>query len=104
MSLRNATRYVGLYRIGVSPNSRRGLRQQLNGFITQVNDIIKAAAKDLEHMRGIFVDGLEGAYKAHRYCETGHTNQQMVDYEIWFWSMYAHIDTSSEGPGGPKNP
>ncbi|RYO90591.1 hypothetical protein DL766_003822 [Monosporascus sp. MC13-8B] len=28
----------------------------------------------------------------------------MVDYETWFWSMYVHIDTPSEGPGDPNNP
>ncbi|RYP22868.1 hypothetical protein DL765_001464 [Monosporascus sp. GIB2] len=80
------------------------LRQQLNRLTTQVNAVIKAAAEDLERMGVIFVEGLEDAYNGHRFCEPGHTNQQMVDYETWFWSQYAPIDTPSEGPGDPNNP
>ncbi|RYP58959.1 hypothetical protein DL769_008738 [Monosporascus sp. CRB-8-3] len=80
------------------------LRQQLNRLTTQVNAVIKAAAEDLERMGVIFVEGLENAYNGHRFCEPGHTNQQMVDYETWFWSQYAPINTPSEGPGDPNNP
>ncbi|KAM4066417.1 GDSL-like lipase/Acylhydrolase family protein [Hirsutella rhossiliensis] len=85
------------------PKLTTQLRRQLNGLTTKVNELIKAAAKELEPMGVIFVDGLEDAYKGHRYCEPGHTNQEMVDYDTWFWSSYAHVNTPSEGPGDPHN-
>lgn len=28
----------------------------------------------------------------------------MIDYDTWFWSSYAHSQTTSEGPGDPENP
>jgi hypothetical protein len=55
----------------------------------------------------IYVDGLEEKYQGHRYCEPGHTtnnNGKMIDYDTWFWSVYAHYSTPSEGPADPNNP
>lgn len=89
---------------GNEPKLTTQLRKQLNDLTRQVNAEIKAAAADLERMGVIFVDGLEEVYNGHRYCEPGHTNQEMVDYETWFWSQYAHFNTPSEGPGDPNHP
>lgn len=85
------------------PKLTRKLRKQLNDLTRNVNKVIKDAANDLERMGVIFVDGLEKAYEGHRYCEPGHTSQEMVDYETWFWTMYSKIQSPSEGPGDPNN-
>ena len=78
------------------------LRTQLNGLVTRVNSAIEAAAHELENMGVIYFDGLEIEYQGHRYCEPGHTDQQMIDYDTWFWSSFAPIQTTSEGPGDPN--
>ena len=78
------------------------LRTQLNGLVTRVNSAIQAAAHELENMGVIYFDGLEDEYDGHRYCEPGHTDQEMIDYDTWFWSSYAPVQTTSEGPGDPN--
>jgi hypothetical protein len=79
------------------------LRIIFNGLVARVNQLIQDAAQELETMGIIYVDGLERAYDGHRYCEPGHTSQQMIDYETWFWSPFADdITTCSNGPGDPE--
>jgi hypothetical protein len=80
------------------------LRRQLNALTTAVNSEIRKAAQDLAGMGVFFVEGLEDIYNGHRYCEPGHTDANMVDYETWFWSPNAHLHTNSEGPGDPNTP
>ena len=87
-----------------TPKLTTDLRKKLNDLTTQVNKAVKSAAEDLKSMGIIFVDGLEDVYKGHRFCEPGHTDQQMIDYDTWFWSLQSHQNTLSEGPGDPKNP
>lgn len=87
-----------------TPNLTTDLRAQLNGLTLRVNEVVKNAAQDLRGMGVIYIDGLESSYEHHRYCEPGHTNPQMIDYDTWFWSSYAHSQTTSEGPGDPENP
>ena len=87
-----------------TPKLTTDLRAQLNGLTLRVNEVIKNAAQDLQEMGVIYIDGLESSYEHHRYCEPGHTNQQMIDYDTWFWSSYANSQTTSEGPGDPNNP
>ncbi|KAK3314056.1 SGNH hydrolase-type esterase domain-containing protein [Apodospora peruviana] len=72
------------------------LRKKLNHFVDEVNDIIKAAADELSKIGVIFVDGLQEAYNGHRYCEPGHTFQEMTDAETWFWSRYSKTDSDAE--------
>lgn len=87
-----------------TPKLTTDLRAQLNGLTLRVNEVIKNAAQDLQGMGVIYIDGLESDYENHRFCEPGHTDSQMVDYDTWFWSSYAHYSTPSEGPGDPENP
>lgn len=84
------------------PKLTTGLRKRLNDFTRQVNDEIKKAAKDLERLGAVYVEGLEEEYNGHRYCEPGHTSQEMVDYDTWFWTHYSAQSSSSEGPGDPN--
>jgi len=88
------------------PKLKTELRKQLNDLTKSVNGEIKKAAGDLASMGVIFVEGLDDAYKKHRYCEpeTTHDDGVMVDYDTWFWSPYAHFNTKSQGPGDPENP
>jgi hypothetical protein len=93
---------------GVYPWSKAklttSLRQQLNALTTAVNSEIRKAAHDLAGMGVFFVEGLEETYSGHRYCEPGHTDSSMADYETWFWSPHAHFQSTSEGPGDPNTP
>jgi hypothetical protein len=84
------------------PKLTTDLRKQLNDKTRQINDQIKSATKDLERMGVIFIDGLDEAYKNHRFCESRHTEYPMIDYETWFWSPYNKFNTPSEGPGDPN--
>lgn len=86
------------------PTFTTQLREQLNSLTRQVNDVIRAAAQDLERMGVIFVDGLEEVYNGHRYCEPGLTDQKMVSYHTWFWSPDSKMTPPSEGPDDPNNP
>lgn len=86
------------------PKLTTTLRKQLNALTTAVNAEIKKAAQDLERMGVFFVEGLEEIYDGHRYCEPGHTNPRMIDYETWFWSPESAFQTPSEGPGDPETP
>ncbi|OCK98794.1 uncharacterized protein K441DRAFT_654161 [Cenococcum geophilum 1.58] len=87
-----------------TPKLTTDLRKQLNGLTRSVNAELKAAAQDLERMGVILIEGLDDLYNNHRYCESRHTTYEMVDYDTWFWSPYAHFNTPSEGPGDPNNP
>lgn len=87
-----------------TPKLTTDLRKQLNDLTRSVNAELKAAAEDLKRMGVILIEGLEDLYKDHRYCEDRHKTREMIDYETWFWSPYAHFNTPSEGPGDPNNP
>lgn len=87
-----------------TPKLDTNLRKQLNSMTKQVNEQMKLAIGDLSSMGVIFVEGLEEAYEGHRFCESRHTTYDMIDYDTWFWSLYAHFNTPSEGPGDPQNP
>ena len=87
-----------------TPKLTTDLRKQLNGLTRSVNAELKAAAQDLERMGVILIEGLDDFYNNHRYCESRHTTYEMVDYDTWFWSPYAHFGTPSEGPGDPNSP
>ncbi len=87
-----------------TPKLTTALRKRFNDLTSGVNNAVKKAAQDLGSMGVIFVDGLEDVYKGHRFCEPEHTDQNMIDYDTWFWSQYAHQNTVSEGPGDPENP
>ncbi|KAM7215674.1 SGNH hydrolase-type esterase domain containing protein [Rhypophila decipiens] len=76
------------------------LRKRLNQLVEEVNTLIKDAASDLGRMGVIFVDGLQREYDGHRYCEPGHTSQEMTDAEVWFWSRYSKTDSDQEDVGG----
>ena len=86
------------------PKLTTDLRRRLNDLTTQVNQVIKLAAEDLQRMGVIYIDGLEDTYRGHRFCEPGHTDQQMIDFDTWFWAQDSHTNTVSEGPGDPQNP
>lgn len=86
------------------PKLRMPLRRRLNDLAVRVSEQIRLAAQDLERMGVIFVPGPDHEYDGHRYCEPGHTDQKMVDYETWFWSPSSKLETASEGPGDPNEP
>jgi hypothetical protein len=81
---------------------------RLDGYWDRVDPfrvrVLRKAAKDLEAMGVDFVEGLDEDYDGHRYCEPSRMSSQMVDYNTWFWSPYAHFQTTSEGPGDPNSP
>ncbi|KAL9106463.1 MAG: hypothetical protein Q9227_008494 [Pyrenula ochraceoflavens] len=87
-----------------TPKLTTDLRKQLNDLTVAVNGELKKAADDLKSMGVILIDDLEDSYKNHRYCEDRHKTYEMIDYDTWFWSPYAHFNTPSEGPGDPNNP
>ncbi len=87
-----------------TPKLTTDLRKQLNALTRSFNAELKKAAKDLKPMGVILIEGLEDLYQNHRYCEERHKTYEMVDYDTWFWSSYAHFNTPSEGPGDPRNP
>jgi len=76
------------------------LRKRLNRLVDEVNDIIKVSAEELGRMGVIFVDGLQEAYNGHRYCEPGHTFQEMTDAETWFWTRYSNVASDAEDQKG----
>lgn len=85
-----------------TPKLSLALRQQLNDMVLKVNAAIKAAAEDLRRMGVIYVEGIQDAYNGHRYCEPG-ASHDMTEYNVWFWTVYAPINTPSEGAGDPNN-
>lgn len=85
-----------------TPKLDKPLRERLNDLTLKVNKVIKDAAKDLERMGVIFIEGLQDTYKGHRYCEPG-ANKEQTEAKVWFWSPYAHFNTPSEGAGDPNN-
>ncbi|GFF45912.1 zinc-regulated transporter 1 [Aspergillus udagawae] len=58
------------------PRLTQALRKEQNDKSRKVNEVIKAAARDLETMGVMHVEGLQDAYKGHRYCEAGATKEQ----------------------------
>lgn len=85
------------------PKLTTKLRKQLNAMTVAVNGELKKAAQDLKTMGIILIEDLDSLYTNHRYCESRHTTREMIDYDTWFWSQYAQQDTTSEGPGDPKD-
>ena len=86
------------------PKLTRDLRKQLNGFARAVNDVIKAAVKDLEYQGAIMVEDMNNAYDGHRFCEDRHKDNQMTEYLTQFWSPYSNIFDTGEGLGDPSYP
>lgn len=86
------------------PLLTQDLRRRLNDLTTKVNGLIKKAAEQLSGFGVIFVEGLEQEYNGHRFCDQGHTDPNMIDWDTWFWSPYHRQNTVSEGPGDPNNP
>lgn len=87
--------------ISNQPKLTKELREKLNDFTRKVNKVIKDAAKNLEQMGVIYVEGLQDKYKGHRYCEPG-ANLEQTEAKVWFWTHGAHFNTPSEGPGDPN--
>ena len=64
------------------PKFTLGLRQKLNDKVPQVNAAIKAAAEDLKRMGVIYVEGIQGAYDGHRYCEPGASQDKQISRSV----------------------
>ncbi|KAI9711826.1 MAG: hypothetical protein M1820_001971 [Bogoriella megaspora] len=65
----------------------RDLRKRMNDLVDQLNDVIKSVAGELAASGVIYVEGHQGAYGSHRYCEPAPSNYHWseVGAQTWFW-------------------
>ncbi|KAL9077076.1 MAG: hypothetical protein Q9157_003499, partial [Trypethelium eluteriae] len=65
----------------------RDVRRQMNGLVDQVNGVISNVATELAASGVIYVDGFQGAYGGHRYCEPASQDYltKPIGAQTWFW-------------------
>ena len=75
------------------------VRKKMNQLVDDLNAVIKTVAENLKDLGVIYVDGFQGAYDTHRFCEPESQSYltKPCGAKTWFW----HDDcpmTPGEGP------
>ena len=68
------------------PPLTHDLRADINGLVTQINDVYEQAIRDCPNKNIRFID-LDSHFDGHRFCEAGSNwIHQYCDPNLWFWN------------------